>query len=147
MEKFHTAFATMSQRIPVFPRKFWNISKWRNSVLCLYILSLDQLSMLTQLTERWGVYVEYNKQNKKSTVLKARKWLTEHNPKLLGYNQLEKTCSYKSSWLTVWILFYQSWQGGQYRNKMMSARGERDLFFCCLGKQEFLSEGCHRALQ
>lgn len=69
------------------------------------------------------------------------------NPNFWGTISLDKTCSCKSNWLSFWILFYQSWQGDQYRNKIMSVRGKGDLFFWCLGKQQFLSEECHHALQ
>lgn len=86
---------------------------------------------------------------------KINKWLLSKavnywpasKPNFWGTISLDKTCSCKSNWLSVWMLFYQSWQGGQYRNKIMSVRDKRDLLFWCLGKQQFLSEGCHHALQ
>lgn len=61
--------------------------------------------------------------------------LTRHLPNLLEYKQHEvKTCSYENSWLNVWLWFYQSWQGSQYRNKMLQVMGRIGSVFLMAGQ-------------
>lgn len=66
---------------------------------------------------------------------RLRIWFTRHLPKLLRYNQHEvKTCSSKSSCLSVWLLFHWPWQGSQYRNKMMGAQERIPSLFLMFGQ-------------